>query len=304
MQSDRYITLKCGTVLRLSDLEAAGLSYVPCGQVDGEDQPILSFAHLWGHRRHVTRQTYGKKWNAYTTRDMTGVQLMTGFPTYRRVGKSDYLYYTSIDIERRMVENFPDEVAQIRTLYENNAIGNPCILATKSDGLRLDAYTEYVGKKMSFKDDGSEMLFEVLAYKCLARIDHRYAVISGSLLDIPTLPKETLQDIYHIINAIATEESIDNTPRKVVETSQLGDLDIQWDEDGRSQYFPAQLCQETSHKSTSNTVRFTKHADGSIDGKCFNCGETWWEIPPTIDRVLEKAPPPIDIYTRSFRHWD
>ena len=35
MQPDRHITLKCGTVLRLADLEAAGLSYVPCGQVDG-----------------------------------------------------------------------------------------------------------------------------------------------------------------------------------------------------------------------------------------------------------------------------
>ena len=56
-----YITLKCGTVLRLSDLEAARLSYVPCGQIDGEDQPLLKFAHLWGQRRHVTQQTYGKK---------------------------------------------------------------------------------------------------------------------------------------------------------------------------------------------------------------------------------------------------
>ena len=32
MLSDRYITLKCGTVLRLSDLEAARLSYVPVGK--------------------------------------------------------------------------------------------------------------------------------------------------------------------------------------------------------------------------------------------------------------------------------
>ena len=40
-----------------------------------------------------------------------------------------------------------------------------------------------------------------------------------------------------------------------------------------------------------------------MDGKCFNCGETWWEIPPLIDRLIAKAPPPIDIHTRSFSHW-
>jgi hypothetical protein len=151
MKPNRYITLKCGTEIQLVDLEAVGVSYVPCGQVNDKDQPLLKFAHLWGHRRSVTRQTYGKKWNAYTTRDMTGVQLMTGFPTYKRSGRLDYLYYTSIDIERRMIENSPDAVAKIRTLYEENVDGSPCILSTKSDGLRLDAYTEYVGKKNVFQ---------------------------------------------------------------------------------------------------------------------------------------------------------
>ena len=48
MLSDRCITLKCGTVLRLSDLEAARLSYVPCGQIDGEDQPLLKFCTSLG----------------------------------------------------------------------------------------------------------------------------------------------------------------------------------------------------------------------------------------------------------------
>lgn len=313
MQSDRYITLKCGTVLRLSDLEAAGLSYVPCGQINGEDQPLLKFAHLWGHRRHVTQQMYGKKWNTFTIGNMTGVQLMTGFPTYKRVNRTGYLYYTSIDIEHRMIDNFPEDVAKIRTLYEENVEGSPCILATKSDGLRLDAYTEYVGKKMAFKDKDSQMLLEVLANKCLTRIDHRYAMISGSLLDIPTLPKETLQEIYHIIASIASEESTDEKPRTVVEKSQLGDLGIEWGSDGRSQLFPTEHCQKTSHSSNREEVRFTKHPDGSVDGKCFNCGETWWEVPPkdwhaevnseTINRFIEKAPPPTNIYTRSFAHW-
>ena len=266
----------------------------------------MTFGHLWGQRIHVTHQTYGKKWNGFALRDMTGVQLMTGFPTFKHSDRPGYyLYYTSLDIERRMIEKYPDAVKQIRKLYAEHLIGEPCILSTKSDGLRLDAYTLYVGKKMSFKDEDGEMLFEVLADKCLARIDHRYAMISGSLLDLPTLPKEALQEIYHIIASIATEESTDNTPREVVETSQIGDLDIQWDSMGRSQYFPTQHCQAgTSHQSNRDgTVRFTKHADGSVDGKCFNCGGTWWEIPPEIDRLIAKAPPPIEVHTPSYQHW-
>ena len=323
------ITLKCGTRLSLSDLEAAGLSYVPCGEVDGKDQPILAFASLWGKRQRVKRETFGKRWNAFTTRDMTGVQLMTGKPTYKREGRTNYLYYTSLDIERRMIEDFPDAVAKIRSLYEENVDGSPCILSTKSDGLRLDAYTEYVGKKMWFKDDEKEMLFEVLADKCLARLDARYAIISGSLLDIPTLPTATLQEIYHIIASIATEESTDEKPREVVETSQIGDLDIEWDTDGRSQYFTTEHCQKTSHRSNRDEVRFTKYADGSIDGKCFNCGESWWEIEPKEpiktsyrkpliqdiqglepvralppDHPILNAAPPIETRERpSFRHF-
>lgn len=307
MQSDRYITLKCGTVLRLSDLEIAGISFVPCGQINGEDQPLLKFAHLWGHRNRVTRRTYGKKWNAFALRGMTGIQLMTGFPTYKRSPESrySYLYYTSLDIERRMIEKFPDEVAKIRTLYQENVIGTPCILSTKSDGLRLDAYTPYVGKKMAFKDAEGKMLFEILADKCLTRIDHRYPMLSGSLLELPALPKETLQEIYHIVNAIATQErTADDKPRTVVEKSQIGDLHIEWDSEGRSQLFPTLHCQRTAHTSNRDEVRFTKHTDGSIDGKCFNCGETWWEIPPKTNNTPKAIPPtPINVHTPSFTHW-
>ena len=283
------ITLKCGTRLSLSDLETAGVSYVPCGEVDGKDQPILSFASLWGKRQRVTRETYGKRWNAYTTSDMTGVQIMTGKPTYKRVGRSGYLYYTSLDIEAWMIENYPNEVAQIRQEYEDNVIGTPVVIKTKSGGLRLDAYTEYVGKKMSFKDDKDKMLFEVLADKCLARVDSRYEMVSGSILDIPTLPKSTLQSIYHIISEISANEQAADKPREVVETSQIGNLDIEWDDNGRSQYFTTQHCQKTLHRSNRDEVRFTKYPDGSVDGKCFNCGETWWEIPPKQGERTDKS---------------
>ena len=316
------IILKCGTQLSLTDLESADLSYVPCGQVEGKDKPLLLFGSLWGQRRRVTQKTYGKKWNGHSTRNMTGVQIMTGKPTYKRKGKTGYLYYTSLDIERRMLENYPDEVEQIRKLYENSVVGTPCVIKTKSDGLRLDAYTEYVGKKMSFKDDADNMLFEVLADKCLARLDARYAMISGSVLDIPTLPMSAFQSIYHLISEIAVNEQSADKPREVVETSQLGDLDIEWDANGRSQLFTTEHCQKSSHRSNRDEVRFTKYADGSVDGKCFNCGESWWEIEPTQpikrsdrrglepvrtlppDHPLLTSAPPVEVReSPSFRHF-
>lgn len=287
MGISQQITLKNGTEISLSDLEAARLSYVPCGLVKGKDQPLLSFAHLWGKRNRVTRETYGKKWNAYTTADMTGVQLMTGFPTYRRDGLIDYLYYNSIDIETHMINLYPEMVAEIQQLYERSCEGEPCIIATKSGGLRLDGYTSYVGKKIAFKDDG--MLLEVLADKCLARLDNRYAIIQGSILEMPAYPVSVLQEIHRIVSEVATEQASDGKPREVVEQSQLGDLNIDWDTDGYSQYFPSQHCQETAHRSNRDTVRFKRYGDGSVSGFCFNCGEGWWEI-KSKSRRRRKAP--------------
>ena len=281
------ITLKCGTVYSLTDLEDAKLSYVPCGEVDGKDQPILKFSHLWSERRHITRETYGKNWNAFTTADMSGIQIMTGFPTYRRAGKG-YIYYTSLDVEAHFVEQYSDHVQRIRSIYEENVIGDPCILKTKSGGLRLDAYTPYVGSKMSFQDDSGKMLFEMLGQKCLARLDGRYEMITGSLLDMPTLPKSALHEIYYVVSEVATKEQSDEKPREVVGKSQIGELDIEWDSKGRSQLFPSERCRVSSHKSNRLEVRFSK-SRGGIDGKCFNCGGTWWEIEPR----KKPEPPPV-----------
>ena len=100
------ITLKCGTILTLDALEDAGLSYVPCGirtNEKGEDteQPLLKYAHLWGSRKQVTRKSYGQKWYGYKALEkMTGVQLMTGWPTYKPAPNKLFYHYVSIDIER------------------------------------------------------------------------------------------------------------------------------------------------------------------------------------------------------------
>ena len=301
MQPDRHITLKCGTVLRLADLETAGLSYVPCGQVDGEDQPLFAYAQLWGHKQRVTLTTFGRKANPWALNRMTGVQLMTGAPTYRRASPVDY-HLVDIDIEKHLIDAYPEIVDRVLARYKSGCEGTPCIVKTKSGGLRLSAFSPYLDRKRSFENEGG-MLLEIFSEKGLSRLDGRYAMVEGSILDMPELPKTVLQDIHAMISEIAPENRAPTAERQTVSASQIGNLHIRWDKDGRSQFFSAAHCQATSHKTTRDTVRFTKYADGSIDGKCFNCGETWWEVAPTVNRHIENAPPPIDIYNRSFRHW-
>ena len=276
------ITLKCGTRLSLEDFEEAGLSYVPCGEVDGKDQPILSFGHLWNQRKQVVLKTYGKLANAWRLSDMTGVQIMTGNPTYRADTSSPtgFNHLTDIDIESKLLREYPDIVSRIIEVYRQACDRTPCIIKTKSDGHRLSAFTALLDSKREFKNESDDMLLEIFSERALSRLDNRYAMIEGSVLDIPTIPKSTIQDIHGIISEVATEKKHDSKPREVVETSQIGSLDIEWDDNGRSQYFTTEHCQETSHRSNRDEVRFTKHADDSIDGKCFNCGETWWEIAP------------------------
>lgn len=302
MQPDRHITLKCGSVLRLADLEAAGLSYVPCGQINGEDQPLFPYSHLWGNKQQVRLASFGRKANVWTLQQMTGVQLMTGSPTYRTASPLDY-HLVDIDIEKRLIDDYPEIVDRLLMLYRSGCEGTPCIVETKSGGLRLSAFSPYLDRKRSFEDAGG-MLLEIFSEKGLSRLDGRYAMVEGSVLDMPTMPKTVLQEIHAVISEVTPEKNVQNSERKAVSESQIGDLNIKWGEDGRSQFFSAAHCQATSHKSTRNTVRFTKYADGSIDGKCFNCDETWWEVPPAIDRKpIEKAPPHVDIQTPSFRHW-
>ena len=288
MKSDRHITLKCGTKLYLDDLEAAGLSYVPCGQNhEGQDTPLLPFADLWNSRRQVKLSNYGKKVNSWTLQQMTGVQLMTGKPSSR----GDALL-TDIDIEYRFIEKYPKRHQKFREMYIEACVGEPCIIVTKLFGERWTGYCEYLDRKRPYTDKDrtpeevaakkKPMLVEIFSDKGLSRLDHRYAIEQGNLLKLPTYPKKLLQDIHDLlIEEVADELAYKPaSERSVVGESQIGDLVIEWSSDNRSQLFPSSHCRATSHGSNRDEVRFTRYADGSIDGHCFNCCESWWEIEP------------------------
>ena len=311
------ITLRCGTVLALSDVEDAGLSYVPCGQIEGKDQPLLAYSHLWDIRRQVMLESYHKV-SAWTLPNMTGVQLMTGLPSYRPSENSPtgYIHLADIDIERKLIDAHPDIVDGIVDVYRSYCDRTPCIVETKSGGRRLSAFSDYLDPKREYHAGDGDMLMEMFSLKGLSRLDHRYAILEGSIFDLPIIPKTALQEIHAIISEVATHKQHSKRDRGVVETSQISGLDLHWDASGRSQYFSTSHCQATSHKNTSrDTVQFLKIRDG-VMGKCYNCGESWWEVEltpllpvgiepvkalPTDHPLLANAPEHEDIYAKQHK---
>ena len=275
------ITLGGGTVFALSDFEDAGLSYVPCGQYDGEDKPLLKYRHLWDIRKQATLDNYGKV-STWVLKQMIGVQLMTGNPTYRRseTSPTGYAHLTDIDIERKLIDTHPDIVDRVVDAYRNDCDRAPVIIETKSGGRRLSAFCDYLDPKREYHAPDDSMFMEIFSLKGLSRLDHRYSIIEGNILDLPVIPKSALQKIHAIVSEVATHKQSSKQDRDVVEKSQLGDLDVEWNADGISQYFSASHCQKTSHKTTRETVQFIKIRDGVL-GKCYNCSESWWENEPT-----------------------
>ena len=269
------ITLKCGTRLSCTDLETAGLSYVPCGKVNGEDQPLFPFAHLWGDRQQVTLDTYGRRANAWSLSRMNGVQLMTGTPSFRTDTSSPdgYLYLTDVDIERRLIDTYPGIVDRIVDVFRYACDRTPCIIATKSDGRRLSAFVPYLDSKQEFKDAENAMLLEIFSVKGLSRLDDRYAVLDGSILDLPVIPKSALQEIHRIISEVAIEKNtnLENptslNPVRLINSLLNGARTA-------SLSISACHCQATSHKNSERlTVQFQRYR-GGVQGHCFNCGES------------------------------
>lgn len=278
----KEVRLACGTTYTLYQLEDASISYVPCTH----DTPLFPYAHLKDRQTQVTHKAYGKKFNAWKLKGMRGVQIFTGKPTNRFVdGQREYL--VDIDIENRLIRRYPETTQSIIKIYRDACRGDPCIVRTKSDGRRLSGFSPWYDPKRSFmdkvvngEDDTKTMLLEFFSLGELSRIDDRYAMLEGSLLQIPSVPKTAYQEIHALISEIGTEKSREKRNQTVIETEQISGLDIHWDANGKSQSFPSQYCQATAHSSNRDTVVFFKNDDGSIVGSCINCNEWWYEVKP------------------------
>ena len=292
------VKLACGTTYQLPDIEAADLSYVPCNY----EQPILPFANLWDSSLQVNLDSYNDHSHRWFMDNMQGVQIMTGRPTFQYVDSKKH-YLMIVDVEARLYDEYPKVAASIEQIFRDACQGEPFIVETKSGGRHYYAFCEYLDSKWEFLSCEGKMLCEFHSRKSLGRLDDRYSILSGCLLNIPSVPKASLQEIHAVLQDVATtKHHHSNDNPKVVERSQLGDLDIEWDHKGVSipKYFPAAQCQATDHRDQSRkTVQFRKW-DGGIKGHCYNCGESWWEVEPPD---VPQPPPPDTDQPPAYRHF-
>lgn len=290
------VKLACDTTYQLQDIEATGLSYIPCSH----EQPILKFAHLWDSALQVNLDSYGDEAHRRKLSGMKGIQIMTGKPTKRLNGEI-LEHLIVLDIESRLFTEYPDIAGEIRDIYLSACHGSPCIIESKSEGLHLYAYCEYFDKKRSFKNRDGKMLLEFLSQKCLSRVDDRYRIKEGDLLNIPSIDKSALQQIHQLLSTIAPQETTSNTPSRIVETVEIGDLHLDFNSEGKSQYLPLSQClSEIEHTGdqTRESVRYTQ-GHGELIGFCFNC-EHEWRVPQSD---VPQPPPPDTDQPPSYRHF-
>ena len=318
------IKLACGTTYQLQDIEAAGISYVPCSH----KTPIPKFAHLWDSSLQVNLDSYDDNANRWKLSGMKGIQIMTGKPTKRMNGETPQ-YLVVLDQESRLALEHPDIAEEVERIYLSSCDGSPCIIESKSGGLHLYAYCEYLDKKRSFKNSDDKMLLELLSEKCLSRVDDRYRIKHGSLLNIPSINKSALEEISQILSTIAPEGIKDlrlefdkkgesqylppgdhthgikgkaaNTPTRIVERVEIGDLRLEFDSRGKSQYLPLSQClSEVRHTGdqTRKSVRYTQE-HGEIIGFCHNCKHEW-RIPQSD---VPQPPPPDTHQPPAYRHF-
>ena len=312
---DYYVKLSCGMVLRLPDFEDAGLSYVLCARLPNdegelEDRPYFAFGSLWGRRSQVTLSSYGKRANAWNmaqwqNSEFPGVQLMTGKPTFRSDPNSPdgFAYLTDLDIEHRLIEKYPAVFEKILFLYREACEGTPCEIETKSSGRRLSAYVPVLDDKRFFRDTDGSMLFEIFSENGLSRLDGRYAILSGSVLDLPRVPREALQEIHGIISEVGVENVRTKSSVAIPATDENLPEGLTWKQ-GNKFLISTDRYDCTQSHASNPTCEYRKHDDGTVIKWCWAC-DTGWRVVEGQNRSRPTVEaPPIEVRERpSFRHF-
>ena len=118
------------------------------------------------------------------------------------------------------------------------------------------------------------------------------------VLDIESRLFTELEQIHQLFSNVAPEETASNTPTRIVERVEIGELHIEFDDKGQSQYLPLAQCLSAvphTRDQTCKSVRYTQ-GHGELIGFCFNC-EHEWRI-PQLD-----VPQPHTDQSPSYRHF-
>ena len=208
----------------LQDLEAADISFMPIGQVPGNDRPPRSFR---GER--FSKRQQATDWETLRWHKSWGIQVYTGTPSARHGAP-----WHDIDFKYEAICAAPDAVfACVEALID--AVANPLLTLSKSGGLRfscripgyLHPNTQqtrlYVHKHAPTPENPHrhDTYLEILGDKGYSCWDGRYEILLGDLLDPPVISKEVLfppidalRSALHkpIPESIQHEESIPDAP--------------------------------------------------------------------------------------------
>ena len=177
----------------LSDLEQAGISFMPIGRAPGNDRGPRSF----GDGRFLKRQR-AKDWKIRRWFGSWGLKVYTGIPSEREGAR-----WHDIDFTYEAICAAPDAVfACIEALI--NAAANPLLTMSKSGGLRFSCRVldylhsstvdaqQYIYRHTPTPEDPHhcDVYLEIIGdtgYNCW---DARYEILLGNLLNPPVVSEE------------------------------------------------------------------------------------------------------------------
>ena len=281
------LSLKCGTQINLSDLEAKGISYIPIGD---HGNPIIKYAYLLDEPEQITQERIGFP-DAFWQRQVYGIQIILGQPSQCHHNKTTH-YLVDIDIEAEMIKQFPDAFKEISSYYSMHANNADCMIDTKSKGVRLCAWTPYLEKVVKFTNDKGNMLIEIHSRKGMGRYDERYAMSKGSLLNIPFLELEVIERFIGICQSTKgisrLSQAVKTGKRRILPDVEAEDsgwqppANIEWEYSGPDKQgnpihksikrYPCEFIQHTNDDTEPAFQYFLNH-NKSIGYHCFKCGE-------------------------------
>ena len=207
----------------LQDLEAADISFMPIGQVPGNDRPPRSFGERFLKRQQAT------DWETLRWHKSWGIYVYTGIPSAREGAP-----WHDIDFKYEAIRAAPDAVfACVQALVD--AVANPLLVMSKSGGLRfscripryLHPNTQqarlYVHQHAPTSENPHQhdTYLEILGENGYSCWDARYEILLGDLLDPPVISKEVLFPPIDALRAalhkpipqnVQYEESISDAP--------------------------------------------------------------------------------------------
>ena len=219
--------------LLLHDLEQADISFMPIGQAPEFDQGPAYRGGTRLLRRQGTLNWEPRRWFS-----SWGIQIYTGTPSAR-----DGANWHDIEFTYRAIRDAPDAVVACLDALAN-AVMNPLLTLLKGGGLRFSCRVpdylhpnttdakQYVHKHLPDIDHhrDRDIYVEIIGDKGYTRWDARYEILTGSLLDPPTISKDVLFAFLDVLRELLHEPApaseLDTTDEALVDTQDFDDFAV------------------------------------------------------------------------------